>query len=137
MSSNPWADPQSRSILGFYHLHHRSTGVENSGIYFLDPPNPGTLKESLVGPSKGLDPIVINTRAPYSEYNHHILHILNITTYHTLHILNIATVSSYTSNIPDQIKETRQAKGELLEPSNFKFSGILSRGYGALYLDAR
>ena len=31
-------DPQSRSTLGFYNLHHRSTRVHTWGIYFLDPP---------------------------------------------------------------------------------------------------
>ena len=34
---HPWADPKSRSTLGFYNLHHRSTGVQNCGIYILDP----------------------------------------------------------------------------------------------------
>ena len=34
----PWADPTSRSTLGFYNLHYRSTGVHYWGIYFLDPP---------------------------------------------------------------------------------------------------
>ena len=33
---DPWADPKSRSTLGFYNLHHRSTRVQN--IYLLDPP---------------------------------------------------------------------------------------------------
>ena len=35
---HPWADPKSRSMLGFYNLHHRSIRVQNWGIYFLDPP---------------------------------------------------------------------------------------------------
>ena len=35
---DPWADPQSRSTLRFYNLHHRSTGVQNWEFYFLDPP---------------------------------------------------------------------------------------------------
>ena len=35
---NPWADPKSRSTLGFWNLHHRSIGVQNWGLYFLDPP---------------------------------------------------------------------------------------------------
>ena len=35
---DPWADPNSRSTLGVYNLHHRSTRVQNSGIYLLDPP---------------------------------------------------------------------------------------------------
>ena len=38
MYPHPWADPKSRSTLGFYNLHHRSTGVQNWGIYVLDPP---------------------------------------------------------------------------------------------------
>ena len=37
-SPDPWADPKSRSTLRFYNLHHRRTGVQNWGIYFLDPP---------------------------------------------------------------------------------------------------
>ena len=35
---DPWPDPKSRSTLGFYNFHHRSTGVQNWGIYSLDPP---------------------------------------------------------------------------------------------------
>ena len=35
---SPWEDPKSRSTLNFFHLHHRSTRVQNRGIYFLDPP---------------------------------------------------------------------------------------------------
>ena len=35
---DPWADPKSRSTLGFYNLQRRSTGVQNWWIYFLDPP---------------------------------------------------------------------------------------------------
>ena len=33
-----WADPKSRSTLGFHNLHHRSIGVQNRGFYLLDPP---------------------------------------------------------------------------------------------------
>ena len=33
-----WADPKSRVTMGFCHLHYRSTGVQNWGIYLLDPP---------------------------------------------------------------------------------------------------
>ena len=34
----PWAGSKSRSTLGFYNLHHRSIGVQNWGLYCLDPP---------------------------------------------------------------------------------------------------
>ena len=30
---DPWADPKCRSTLGFCNLHHRSTRVQNWGIY--------------------------------------------------------------------------------------------------------
>ena len=32
------ADPKSRSTLGYWNLHNRSTRVQNGGFYFLDPP---------------------------------------------------------------------------------------------------
>ena len=32
-----WADARSRCTLGFCNLHHRSTRMQNSGFYFLDP----------------------------------------------------------------------------------------------------
>ena len=34
----PWADPKSRTTLGFHNLHHRSARVQIWGIYFLDAP---------------------------------------------------------------------------------------------------
>ena len=34
---HPWADPKSRSTLGFHNLCHWGTGVQNWGFYFLDP----------------------------------------------------------------------------------------------------
>ena len=33
-----WTDPKSRSTVGFYNLHDRSIGVQNSAFYVLDPP---------------------------------------------------------------------------------------------------
>ena len=36
--SDPWADPKSRSTLEFHNLDHRSIGVQNWGLYFVDPP---------------------------------------------------------------------------------------------------
>ena len=41
----PCADPKSRTPLGFYKLRHRSTGVHNWGIYFLDPQGSGSLSK--------------------------------------------------------------------------------------------
>ena len=38
MLPDAWADPKSRSTLGFCNLHHRSSRAQNWGIYFLDPP---------------------------------------------------------------------------------------------------
>ena len=35
---DPWADPKSRSPLGFCNLRHRSTLVQNWVIYLLGPP---------------------------------------------------------------------------------------------------
>ena len=34
---DPWADPKSRSTLGFCNLHHRAIRIQNWGFYFLDP----------------------------------------------------------------------------------------------------
>ena len=31
---DPWADPKSRSTIGFCNLHHRIARVQNLGIYF-------------------------------------------------------------------------------------------------------
>ena len=35
---DPWEDPKSRSTLRFHNLQHRSTRVQNWGIYFLEDP---------------------------------------------------------------------------------------------------
>ena len=35
-SPDPWADPESRSTLGFYNPHHRIIKAQSRGIYFLD-----------------------------------------------------------------------------------------------------
>ena len=35
---DPWADPESRSPLRFYDLHHKSIRAQSWEIYFWDPP---------------------------------------------------------------------------------------------------
>ena len=33
---DPWADPKSRSTLGFYNLHHRRTRVQHLGVLLFE-----------------------------------------------------------------------------------------------------
>ena len=37
-TQTPWADPKSRTTLGFCNLHHGSIRVQSWGIYCWDPP---------------------------------------------------------------------------------------------------
>ena len=38
LNIDPWANPTRRSTSGLYDLHHRSIGLQNWGLYFLDSP---------------------------------------------------------------------------------------------------
>ena len=50
LAPDPWADPKSRSTLGLYNLHRRSSGAQNWGIYFLDHPPGGLGRSCLARP---------------------------------------------------------------------------------------